>query len=215
MDTVALTGLLTVAHGSVVDIPEVWENSSSSVGDVTYQLQLRSPYGNDFSLFQDIIVPMAFLFAAAVPLASGKQTHVSPFLCEAYSRGRQTVRLGMFTNLTFTRGVGNMGWRADGRPMAVDVSFTIKDLSTVMTMPLIRDPGIWDDDNKYTDWMATLGAASIQDMTYGLDKVTLNMNKWMQSWKSRFMSGRIVSDARSTWLARVASNLAAASSISR
>ena len=215
LDTVALTGLLTVAHGSVVDIPEVWESSSSSVGDVTYQLQLRSPYGNDFSLFQDIIVPMAFLFAAAVPLASGKQTHVSPFLCEAYSRGRQTVRLGMITNLTFTRGVGNMGWRADGRAMAVDVSFTIKDLSTVMTMPLIRDPGIWDDDNKYTDWMATLGAASIQDMTYGLNKVTLNMNKWMQSWKSRFMSGRIVSDARSTWLARVASNLAAASSISR
>lgn len=215
LDAVALTGLLTVAHGSVVDIPEVWDNSSSSVGDVTYQLQLRSPYGNDFSLFQDIIVPMAFLFAAAVPLASGKQTHVSPFLCEAYSRGRQTVRLGMITNLTFTRGVGNMGWRADGRPMAVDVSFTIKDLSTCMTMPLIRDPGIWDDDNKYTDWMATLGAASIQDMTYGLDKITLNANKWMQSWKSRFMTGRIVSDGRSTWLAQVASNLAAASSISR
>lgn len=215
LDSVALTGLLTIAQGSVVDIPEVWDSSSASVGDVTYQLQLRSPYGNDLSLFQDIIVPMSFIFAGGCALATGKQTHTSPFLCEIYSRGRQTVRLGMITSMTFTRGVGNMGWRPDGKPMAVDVSFTVKDLSTVMTMPLIRDPGIFDDDNKYTDWMATLGAASLHDLTYGLDKVTLNMNKWMQSWKSRFMTGRIVSDIRSTWLAQVASNLAAASSIRR
>lgn len=215
LDSVALTGLLSIAQGSVVDIPEVWESSSSNIGEVSYQLELRTPYGNDLSIFQDIIVPMAFIFAAGCPLATGKQTHTSPFLCEIYSKGRQTVRLGMITSMSFTRGVGNMGWRSDGKMMAVDVSFTVKDLSTVMTMPLIRDPGIFDDDNKYTDWMATIGGASIHDMTYGLDKITLNLNKWIQSWQSRFMTGRIVSDARSTWLMQVASNLAAASSIRR
>lgn len=213
LDSVALTGLLSVVSGYYVDIPEVWDSSSASVGDVSYSLQLRSPYGNDMSLFQDIIVPMSFLLAGALPLAAGKQTHGQPFLVEAYSRGRQTTRLGIITNLTFTRGVGNMGWRADGRPMAVDVSFTIKDLSTVMTMPLVRDPGIFDDDNKYTDYMATLGSATLNDMTLLMNKTTLKVNNWKQSWKSRFMSGRIVSDVSSGWLAGIASNLSAAGAL--
>lgn len=213
LDSIALTGLLGVVSGYYVDIPEVWDSSSASVGDVTYTLQLRSPYGNDMSLFQDIVVPMAFLLAAACPLAAGKQSHGQPFLVEAYSRGRQTTRLGMFTNLSFTRGVGNMGWRADGRPLAVDVSFTIKDLSTVVAMPLVMDPGIFDDDNKYTDYMATLGSATLNDMTLLMSKSTLNFNKWKQSWKSRFMSGRIVSDVSSGWLAGIAANLSAAGAL--
>ncbi len=210
LDSIALTGLLSVASGSYTDIPEVWDSSSASVGDVTYTMQLRSPYGNDFSLFQDIVIPMSFLLALACPLATGKQTYSSPFLIEAFSRGRQTTRLGIISSLSFTRGVGNMGWRADGKPMAVDVSFTIKDLSTVMSMQLVRDPGIFDNDNKYTDYMATLGAASLNDLTLLMDKTTLNVNKWKQSWKSRFMWGRITSDVASGWIAGVASNLSAA-----
>lgn len=215
LDSLQLSGLLAVAGGSIVDFPEVWDDSQANVGSQSYTIQLRSPYGNDFSLFQNLIVPLCFLLAGALPLSTGKQSFVSPFLCEIFSRGKQTTRLGIIDSMTITRGVGNYGWRADGKPMAIDVTFNVKDLTTVLTMPLLKDRGIFDDDNKYTDYMATLGAASLQDLNYALRKITLNFNVWKQSWKSRFMAGRISNDIGSWALTRAFANITAGTSISR
>lgn len=215
LDSLQLSGLLAVAGGSIVDFPEVWDDSQANVGSQSYTIQLRSPYGNDFSLFQNLIIPLCFLLAGALPLSTGKQSFVSPFLCEIFSRGKQTTRLGIIDSMTITRGVGNYGWRADGKPMAIDVTFNVKDLTTVLSMPLLKDRGIFDDDNKYTDYMATLGAASLQDLSYALRKITLNFNVWKQSWKSRFMAGRISNDIGSWALTRAFANITAGTSISR
>lgn len=215
LDSLQLSGLLAVAGGSIVDFPEVWDDSQASVGSQSYTIQLRSPYGNDFSLFQNLIIPLCFLLAGALPLSTGKQSFVSPFLCEIFSRGKQTTRLGIIDSMSITRGVGNYGWRADGKPMAIDVTFNVKDLTTVLTMPLLKDRGIFDDDNKYTDYMATLGAASLQDLSYALRKITLNFNVWKQSWKSRFMAGRVSNDIGSWALTRAFANITAGTSIAR
>ncbi|MCM2248804.1 hypothetical protein, partial [Klebsiella pneumoniae] len=83
-----------------------------------------------------------FILAGALPLSNGKQTYGQPFLCEMYSRGRQNIRLGMIESVQISRGVGNMGWRPDGKMLACDVTITVKDLSKVMHMPVVRDPSI-------------------------------------------------------------------------
>lgn len=193
-----LTGLLAVAGGSIIDFPEKWESSAASLPSMSYTIRLGGPFGNDFSLFQDISIPLSFILAGVLPLSTGKQSYQSPFLVEAYCPGRQLIRLGIIDSISITRGVGNMGWRPDGKPLAVDVTISIKDLSTIIHMPLIRDVGIFDEANKFSDYMATLGAASLQDMTYALNRATLNFNIWKQSWKSRFMSGRITNDIMTT-----------------
>lgn len=193
-----MTGLLAVAGGSVVDFPEKWDSSQAQFGSQSYTIRLGGPYGNVFSLFQDIAIPLCFLLAGALPLSTGKQSYVSPFLVEAYCPGHQVTRLGVVESLSITRGVGNMPWRPDGKAMAVDVTFTIRDLSTIVHMPIYRHTGWFDEASKFSDYMALLGGATLQDMTYQLNRATLNFNIWKQSWKSRFMSGRITNDVMNT-----------------
>lgn len=136
-------------------------------------------------------------------MATGKQTHTHPFLCEMYSRGRTNIRLGMIESVSITRGTGNMGWRVDGKMLSCRVTITVKDLSKVMAMPLIRDPSIFDDHNTYTDYMATLGGASLHNMTYDMDRLVFNLNKYTQSWKSAFMSGRVANSFNNTVIGRM------------
>ena len=205
LDAVHMSGLAAFFGASIVDIPDVWDSSEASIGTVSYTIPLRCPYGNDISLFQDIMVPLGCIIAAATPMATGKQTHTAPFLVEAYSRGRQVTRLGIIDSVTINRGVGNMGWRADGRMLGCDVTISIKDLSRYLTMPIIKDPGWFDDANKYTDYMATLGAAGINELIYNSSKVILNVNKWKQSWKSFAMTGRITNSLSVLGISRAAS----------
>lgn len=193
-----MTGLLAVAGGSVVDFPEKWDSSSAQFGTQSYTIRLGGPYGNVFSLFQDIAIPLCFLLAGTLPLSTGKQTYVSPFLVEAYCPGHQATRLGIIESLSITRGVGNMPWRPDGKALAVDVTFTIRDLSTIVHMPIVRHTEWFDEASKFSDFMALIGGATLQDMTYQLNRATLNFNIWKQSWKSRFMSGRITNDVMNT-----------------
>ena len=193
-----MTGLLAVAGGSIIDFPEKWDSSAAQFGTQSYTIRLGGPYGNVFSLFQDIAIPLCFLLAGTLPLSTGKQSYVSPFLVEAYCPGHQVTRLGIIESLSITRGVGNMPWRPDGKALAVDVTFTIRDLSTIVHMPIIRHTGWFDEASKFSDVMALYGGATLQDMTYQLNRATLNFNIWKQSWKSRFMSGRITNDVMNT-----------------
>lgn len=207
LDSLNLTGLSAIYGSSFTDIPEVWESSSASVGTQSFTIPLRTTYGNDLSIFQDITIPLLFILAGVLPLSNGKQTYGSPFLCEMYSRGRQNIRLGMIESVTITRGVGNMGWRSDGKMLACDVTITVKDLSKIMHMPIVRHPSLFDSDNMYTDYMATIGGASLHQMTYSVEKAVFNLNKWRQSWKSAFMSGRITNSFANTMPIRALSAL--------
>lgn len=194
LDTINLSGLTAVYNAAFVDIPDVLDSSSASLASESFTLQLRTPYGNDFSLFQDIAMPLNYILAGVLPMATGKQTHGHPFICEVISRGRTVVRLGVIDSVSITRGVGNMGWRTDGKALAVDVTVNVKDLSKIVAMPIIKDPSIFDDHNKYSDYMATLGGASLHNLTYDMERLVFNLNKWRQSWKSAFSSGRIANE---------------------
>ena len=209
LDALSLVGLASIYGKSFADIPDMYDSSSADVGTLTYNIKLRTPYGNDFSCFQDLIVPLAFILAGVLPMATGRQSHTNPFYVEAYARGRQTIRTGMITSVSITRGAGNVGWRPDGKPLGIDVAITIKDLSKIVAMPVIKDPGIFDPHNKYTDYLATLGGMSLHEATYNLDKLVLNINLFKQSWKSAFMSGRITSSAMDNAFANAVRGLTA------
>jgi hypothetical protein len=132
-----ISGLAALAGAAFVDIPKHWESSSASVNrGMNYTINLVSPYGNPMSQLINIHIPLAMILAAALPLSTGKQSYTSPFLCEVYDRGRCQTRLGIVDSLSITRGTGNLGFTNEGHVMAVDVSFSILDLSSVMHMPI-------------------------------------------------------------------------------
>lgn len=136
LDQVGMSGLAALGGSGFVDIPEVWENSTANLPSMSYTIELRSPYGNPMSRFQNLVVPLSMLLAGALPLSTGKQSYTSPFLVEVYSKGKNQCRMGIIDSITITRGVGNLGWTRNGEALGIDISFSIKDLSSVMHMPI-------------------------------------------------------------------------------
>lgn len=178
----ALLNIFKAGTGSgYIDIPEYWQNSSANMPSMNYTMQLISPYNNPFSQMINIYIPLAMILAGALPLSTGKQSYTSPFLCQVFDRGRCQTRLGMITSLQISRGTSNLGFNRDKQALAIDVSFTVKDLSTVMHMPVEStfslDPfkGLFDEDTVFTDYMSILASNSLSSNIYIKQKLTKRM----------------------------------------
>lgn len=138
MDQLSISGLAALGGSAFVDIPKHWHSSSAQLPRASYTISLVSPYGNPISQLTNIHIPLAMLLAGALPLSTGKQSYTSPFLVELYDKGRCQTRLGMIDSLSITRGTGNMGFDNDGHAMAIDVSFSVIDMSSILHMPIAQ-----------------------------------------------------------------------------
>lgn len=136
LDSIKLSGLMAFSGMAIADIPKMWQSSSANLPRMDYTIKLRTPYGNKFSRFTDLFVPLSMLLAAALPISTGKQSYTSPFLCEVYSKGRAQTRLGMIESLSITRGTGNLGWTQDSEALGIDVTFSVVDMSSILHMPI-------------------------------------------------------------------------------
>lgn len=182
LDTINVSGFLALAGSAFVDIPKHWENSLAQLPRANYTMTLISPYGNVLSQMINIYIPLCMILAGTLPIQTGKQSYTSPFILELFDRGRQTTRLGMIDSLSITRGISNLGFNRDGQAMAIEVSFTVADLSSVMSMPIVSRtfleeliPDVFDDDNVYTDYLNTLSSLTLGQQTYKMSKLKLNM----------------------------------------
>jgi hypothetical protein len=185
-----LDGLAAAAGSAFVDIPDNWSESTATLNKSTYSFTLISPYGNIISQTLYLYLPLCCLLAGALPLSTGKQSHTSPFLCELFDRGRRTCRLGIIDSVTVTRGTSNLSFNNDDHPMAIDVSFTVADLSSVVAMPIlpgfsiIPGRGLFDPDNNFTDYMMTLSSMNLRDMN---DRLPILKYQWARA-KADFAS---------------------------
>jgi len=173
-DGVGLSGIAALGGSAFVDIPEHWQSSTADLPSASYTLELRAPYGNKMSIFTNLYVPLAMLLAGALPRSAGKQSYTSPFILELFSKGRNQTRLGIIDSISITRGAGNIGWSVDTLPLGIDVTFSVKDLSSVMHMPLSTSTGIFDDDSAFTDYMAVLGSLGLAEQFYPIQKLKRN-----------------------------------------
>lgn len=217
-DAIGVSGLASLAGNAMVDIPKHWDASSANLPRMQYTMELRAPYGNEMSRFQSLIVPLTYLLAGALPLSTGTQSYTSPFLCELYCKGRAQTRLGMIDSLEITRGAGNIGWTSDGKPLGIDVSFTVVDLSSIMHMPItaaftpldVLNPLGWSkilasDDSTFGDYMAVLSGLGLVDQVYVFKKLKRNyyralidFNQWANpahfaNWVGGLQPARVLS----------------------
>jgi hypothetical protein len=66
---------------------------------------------------------------------------------------------------------------------------------------------VWDDDNKFTEFMAVLGGATLHQRTNGIDRTIMNALNWKQSWKSAFSVGSVVNSVFDLPPVRVLANI--------
>jgi hypothetical protein len=169
-----------------------------------YALTLISPYGNKMSQMINIYVPLCMLLAGVLPLSTGRQSYTSPFLVELYDKGRAQTRLGMIDTMSITRGVSNLGFNREGEAMAIDVAFSIKDMSSVLHMPIVQgfdilNPlnNIFDDDTVFSDYMSVLGSLSLNDVIYTSQRLKLALTRKgqaMDTWFSKAHAAQFVAD---------------------
>ena len=201
-DAVNIGGIASRFGTSFADIPDVYDSSSTSVGTQSIKLELRTPYSDDMSIFQDLVMPTLFILAGVLPRSTGKESWDEPFLCEMYSRGRQICRLGLIESVSITRGGDGKQFRADGVALAIDIDVKVKDLSKIVAMPVVDDPSLVSEENLFTDYMATLGGASLTELTYFSEKMKFGLNKWKNHWKSYLSPDRSTSWAMSGAIGR-------------
>lgn len=193
LDSFHLSGLLSLGGAAFVDIPQQWENSSANLPRMNYTMQLFTPYGNPIGQLLYVHLPMCMLLAAALPISTGHQSYTSPFLLELYDRGRAQTRLGIMDSLSFTRGTTELPFNKDRQFMSVDVSFSVKDLSSIMHMPLstaaysplelinpVKDASsvidtLIGEDNVYNDYLHVLAGASLYQSVYRGQKLRDNV----------------------------------------
>jgi hypothetical protein len=143
LDFIGVSNLTALMGNAFVDIPQVWQSSAASMPATNYTIELRGWSGDPISRFKDIWVPVSMALATVMPQSTGKMSYTSPFILEAYSRGRCTIKLGMVRNLSIAVGVGNLGRNSEGEALGVTLNFEIVDLSSIVHMPISTEASFW------------------------------------------------------------------------
>lgn len=173
--TFGVQGISEAVLGSGrIDIPEAWTDSSFSK-NYSFNLALRSPYGDPMSIYQSIYVPLALILGASLPRAVGAASYTSPFLVRAYCKGMLGIPLGIIDSVTIKRGSDQHGWNSARLPTAIDVSFTIKDLSPAMYMSMSDSERIWDvvtgENSTFQEYLSTLSGLGLNERLRWMYKV--------------------------------------------
>lgn len=192
--TMGFAGLVPGLGGSgYIDIPKHWQSSSANLPRGSYTIQLISPYGNPISQMINIWIPFYMLLAGCLPRSTGKQSYTSPFYCQLFDRGRLQSRLAMVESLSVQRGTANLPFDLRGKALALDVSFTIVDLSTIMHMPMssgqvTKTDMTVDEDNIAADYLNVLAGMDIYSQIYPIPKAQLKLTKTWLTAKQKVTS---------------------------
>lgn len=151
---------------AVTDIPKIYAGSSFSKS-YSFNMKLRAYKGDTDSILQRLYIPAFSVMAGAFPRATGKNSYTSPYYCRFYSRGMIACPLGMVSDLTITRGSDQFGWNNRHLPLALNLSFSIEDLSPAMYIAIAADGTsgieIFGQNSTYQEYLLTLSGMGLQE----------------------------------------------------
>ena len=178
-----------LSTGASIDIPERYAGSDFSKSH-SLKFSLRAPNGDNVSIYQSIIVPLAMLMAAAMPRAAGPNSYMSPFLLRAYCKGMFSIPMGIIESMSITRGSSEFGWSYDSLPTCVDVSLSIKDLSPAMYLSF-KDSGITEllnGNTNFNEYMLTLSGIGLFERISRFAQIKRNSQLWLLKKRNRWLN---------------------------
>lgn len=156
--------LVTVASGGKLIFPEIWNDSTFSR---SYNIELKfiSPDPSKFSVYLNVLVPLFHLLGLVAPQTdkTNPNGYVNPFLVRAVYKGFFNVDMGIITDMSITKGA-ECQWTPEGVPTSINVSLTIKDLYSAMSITSTEsDDWKYDTLNNTTlmDYIANLCGINI------------------------------------------------------
>lgn len=150
----------SVIKGENIILPEIYQNSRYQK-DYQITIHLKTPYGDKLSVYTDVIVPMLHLVALAVPKQATANTYASPFLVKVYVPGVFNCGLGIVTGLQLDKARSEDAWSMDGLPMEVDVTMSIKDLYSRMSMSPSHEPQMFLNNSSLIDYLSNVAGLNL------------------------------------------------------
>ena len=157
-----------IIRGETMIFPEIF-NSSDYSKNYTIDINLKSPYGDRYSYYMNILVPLLHLVAFTAPRQSTANTYSSPFIIKAYLPGVFACMLGIVEDISINKNRSGDQMSVDGYPLDVQVSLRIKDLYADLMVSPSNDPAIFLTNTGLIDYLR---------VNCGLDMTT---SKWAES----------------------------------
>lgn len=130
-----LTGTGTqILKGSNFLAPDIWSSSDYSKS-YSFTITLSTPYGNVYSRFLNIIVPMMMILALTLPVQTSANTYGAPSLIKAWVPGWFSSDLAIVDSINIEKAPSGDAWGIDGLPNEVRISLSIKDLYANLAIP--------------------------------------------------------------------------------
>lgn len=163
------------AGNGYFDLPKQWGGSGGMSRSMTFSMKLRARTGGDnVSIYQSIMIPLACLLAAALPRATGDSTYTSPFIVRAFCKGMFAIPAGIISTLSVTRGSSEYGWSILKVPTTVDISFSIEDLSPMLFLSMGGDSVFmqaFSNNTKMHEYLTTLTGIGLKERYYRLGQL--------------------------------------------
>lgn len=124
----------TLFTGSNFILPKYWQDSTF---DRQYDVSFKfvSPYGDNLSVFYNVMLPFLFILSLSIPRQYGPSGKLYPYLIQMDAPGLFSCPMGAVSSITFKKGGDNMWFNSSGLPLVIEGSMNIIDLYTALTLP--------------------------------------------------------------------------------
>ena len=136
LDSVKLSGAIALAGNAFADIQKMYQSSSADLNRTTFTVHLRSWSADPFVRLQNVWMPLVHLMVLGLPRATGPGSYDGPYLLECINRGKTIIREGMIESMSIERGVGDIGFGRNFEALGIDVTVTVVDMSSIMSIPI-------------------------------------------------------------------------------
>ena len=139
-----------ILKGDNVIMPDIY-SSSEYTKSYNIIIPLKALYGNKFSIYMDVLVPMAFALSLVLPKATSANTFSSPMLVKCFMPGKFTCNMGIVTSCTIERSDNR---NVDGLCQEMTITLGITDLYSDLTMTPASNPVLFCNNSSLIEYLA-------------------------------------------------------------
>ena len=171
--------------GDRIIFPEIFDkNNYRKSYNVT--VKLKSPYGDRYSYYINILVPLFHLIALAAPKQTSGNTYDSPFLIRAFLPGMWQCNMGIVKQLQIERN-GSDGLSIDGYPLELTVTLQIDDLYSDLMITPTTNPQLFMCNTGLVDFIMIQCGLDVTNRNYTakLNNALINItNKYTDVYRN-------------------------------
>jgi len=122
-----------IMKGAKMTFPKVFEDNNFT-RSYSISFKFVSPYGDKFSIFNYVYLPVLSLLCFTLPRQLGINTYIAPFLVKMDYPGNFAIDMGVITRMSIDKVGDSSSWSIDGLPLQLNVTIDVMDLFPVLMM---------------------------------------------------------------------------------